>query len=89
MIAAQWSRQKVVPEGHAPHVPLLQDCPVGHAFPQAPQFMGSLLRKTQWSRQKVCPDGHAPHVPLLQDCPAEQAFPHVPQFVGSPASEVQ
>ena len=66
MSAVQWSRQKVVPLGHAPHAPLLQAWPLAHTRPQAPQFIGSAMSAVQWSRQKVVPLGHAPHVPLLQ-----------------------
>ena len=85
------------------HVPLVQDTELAfaalHTCPQAPQFLGSVLRFTSHPSdatplQLANPALHGPtwQVPLTQVAVAfgnEQTWPHAPQLFGSIEVETQ
>ncbi len=64
--------------------PLMHSSPALQAWPQAPQFMGSLERSLQVWPQQLCPAAQvrSPHLhtPLLQLSLTAQAWPQVPQL---------
>jgi hypothetical protein len=53
-----------------------------HAFPQAPQFCGSLTSERQMPLHSSVPTGQV-HVPATHVVPQAQIFPHAPQLFGS------
>jgi hypothetical protein len=62
---------------------LAQTCEGGHAAPQLPQLVESLVVSTQAPAQSVRPAPQcAAHCPRLQT-PPEQAWPQAPQLAGS------
>ncbi len=73
-----------------PHVPSLQGAPVGHAVPQAPQFLALVERLTQV--EIIIPLGPIPvhrvrfdaqpatHVPPVHVVPGAQRMPQAPQL---------
>ena len=63
----------------------------GHAFPQAPQFAGSLVVFTQPPAHAINPGEQlATHAPDSQSAAVPvHAFAHPPQFVGSDAMSTQ
>ena len=70
-----------------PHTPPEQRWPAGQAFPQVPQFCGSVCVLVQ---KALAPEPHAfgveagqPQTPLVQVWPAGQTFPQVPQLAAS------
>lgn len=63
---------------------------MGHAFPQAPQFVLSLDVATHDVPHDVRPTAHADwQDPFAQTRPAPHACPHEPQFCGSLVESTQ
>jgi hypothetical protein len=63
---------------------------MGHAVPQAPQFLASLLRSTQDPLQAVSIAAQVEeHWPTLHTSLAAHARPHMPQFFGSRSGSMQ
>jgi hypothetical protein len=85
----------VVPEGQLDaHCPFAHTCVAAHAFPQAPQFLGSFVVATQ-----ALPHVDDPVLHVISHCPAwhrgppfaapRQTLPQEPQLVMSVAGFVQ
>lgn len=73
--------------GTPEHAPKLQLSPMGQAFPQTPQLLGSLRVLVHKPAQQTSPDAHEPQPPVEQTPPAQiwpatQVLPQAPQSVG-------
>jgi hypothetical protein len=80
-----------------PHRPLWQLTPAGQAWPQPPQFCGSLPRFVQYGvaggpQVLGCEGGQVgppPQVPFWQAMPAAQVLPQPPQLAASVIGSAQ
>jgi hypothetical protein len=89
VVSTQAPEQEARPAGQAAmQRPSEHSCFEEQAWPHAPQFVGSAVRRTHWVPHKVVPWGQR-HRPVRHSFPASQALPQAPQLFESEERSTQ